>query len=191
MRTFDLHVTLQDIDPPVWRLVRVPDTLTLAGLHATIQAAFGWQDCHLHSFETERARYEPAAGRHHMDPALPEEGTTLADLAHAGVREWDYLYDFGDDWLHTIRIEETHEAEESDQVVPLVLAGERACPPEDCGGPYGYEALLETLADPEAEDHAESAAWAATRPDRPFDPEAFDIAATNVWMLTAVDPHLR
>lgn len=85
--------------------------------------------------------------------------------------KFTYLYDFGDDWYHTIKVMSTDYS-------PLLpdqdfgrYGGRRACPPEDCGGPWGYVRLLEILADPRHEEYEEMREW--TGDD--FDPEAFSL----------------
>ena len=93
---------------------------------------------------------------------------------------FSYEYDFGDSWIHEIRIEKALPADPAVHY-PRCLAGERACPPEDCGGPPGYEDLLAALQDPAHPRHEEIREWAGPS----FDPEAFDPAKVNriLWRL--------
>lgn len=170
-----LKIVLDHLAPAIWRRVVVNDDITFLQLHKVIQEAMGWEDCHLHEFELASPR--TFIGTRSPDdffgsdrPMLPERTTKLAD-ALAGRRKIRYWYDFGDDWWHTLRVEKRLPADPSAPPADL-LAGEFACPPEDCGGPGGYVDLLEIVADPAHPDHAELAGWLGE-----FDPQAFDLEA--------------
>lgn len=167
-----LKVTLRDIRPQIWRRIEVSSDVTLARLHRVLQAAFGWTDSHLHSFQVGKTEYGVP------DPEWPnetisEKTITLGALVEQGVKRFVYAYDFGDDWKHDILIERTGEPEPG-EAYPRCLAGKRACPPEDCGGPWGYEELLQTLSDPKHPDYDHMADWIGE-----LDPEEFDIVAVN------------
>ncbi|MEX2587450.1 MAG: plasmid pRiA4b ORF-3 family protein [Actinomycetota bacterium] len=166
---YQLRVTLREIEPPIWRRLQVPGTSTLAELHRVLQAAFGWWDYHLHEFEIAGNRYGTDDGEGWMDPLpLDERRVALGEL----VREGDaflYLYDFGDDWEHEIEVEKAL-APDPAQDYPVCLDGARARPPEDCGGPGGYERFLEAIGDPSNEEHESMLEWAAGS----FDPQYFD-----------------
>jgi len=166
---YRLAVTLQDTDPPIWRRVLVDGARTLDHLHEVLQAAFGWWNCHLYEFETASARYGIPNPDWDIGPPTRDARTTRIDAAVGAGAVFLYRYDFGDGWVHMVRVEEALPAG-SVARVPACLDGARACPPEDCGGPWGYGELLEILADPAHPEHAERVAWL----DRPFDPEAFD-----------------
>lgn len=166
---YRLAVTLGDTDPPVWRGVLVDGARTLDHLHEVLQAALGWWNCHLHEFEIGSHRYGiPDPDWDIGPPTRDGRRTRLDAVAHAGD-EFRYRYDFGDGWVHTVRVEEVLPAAAVVRV-PACIEGRRACPPEDCGGPWGYRELLEILADPAHPEHADRAAWLG----RPLDPEAFD-----------------
>jgi hypothetical protein len=172
-----LKITLRDIRPPIWRRVRVPDDTSLRKLHQVIQVAMGWEDAHLHEFEIGGQRYGepsdddgwPGAGR-----TYSENNVKLASLVDQGVTRFRYLYDFGDGWDHQVSIEKIQPLD-PDQQHPSLIGGKRAGPPEDCGGPYGYLRLLEVLADPNDEEHAELTEWVGGG----FDPERLDLQAIN------------
>lgn len=171
-----LKITLDEVEPPVWRRIVVRDDLTFLQLHKIIQAAMGWQDYHLHQFELASPRLFIGT-RSHDDPffgdsprMLPERGTRLAEVLEK-KRKFRYWYDFGDDWWHTIVIE-TRLPDEPDLPAADLLAGERACPPEDCGGPWGYAGTLEAAADTSHPDHEGLREWLGD-----FDPAAFDLEA--------------
>jgi hypothetical protein len=168
---FQFKITLLDIKPAIWRRIQVPDC-TLDVLHLYIQAAFGWWNYHLHQFEIDGVRYGPP-DPDGMDFGLEmedESEAVLSALLPATKRKarWIYKYDFGDGWRHEVLFEGFPPAEPKLKY-PLCLEGARACPPEDCGGPWGYGDYLAALADPEHEQHAELLEWRG-----PFDAEAFD-----------------
>ncbi len=168
--TYQLKITLLGTRPPVWRRIRVPASLSLAGLHSVIQVAFGWTDSHLHEFGIDGERY--GDGEDNID----ESGVKL-EQALDGVEKFDYTYDFGDDWAHEILVEKAEPGER--QVV--CLAGKRNGPPEDCGGAYGYTEVLKVLAGPKGPRYKETVEWLGSD----FDPEAFSIAAINRFLGSA------
>jgi hypothetical protein len=171
-----LKVTLRDVRPPVWRRLAVPSTVILGALSPLLEAAMGWEGYHLHLFEIDGRRYgspDPdweTAGfderRFHLDQVLPAVGSRM---------RWDY--DFGDGWEHDVVVEAIG-LPESGVTYPRCLGGRRACPPEDCGGPWGYAELLRALADPGDPEHAELAAWAPPG----FDPAHFDAVEVTLAM---------
>lgn len=171
-RVYQLKVTLLDTKPSIWRRVLVDGSSTLDHLHEVIQAAFGWWNYHLHEFEVGRDRYGiPDPDEDWGGPPRDERRTRLDTIVAEGS-SFRYTYDFGDSWDHRVVVEKvlsTHSA----AAVPACIDGRRACPPEDCGGTWGYRELLEILADPAHPDHGERREWLG----RPFDPEAFDPAA--------------
>jgi Plasmid pRiA4b ORF-3-like protein len=181
-QAIQLSVTLRDIEPPIWRRLVAPASLTLHELHAVIQTAMGWEDYHLHLFEVDRVLYgdvEEMEGR----PFGDEDTFTVGQAAEA-VDGFGYEYDFGDSWAHDVRIEQ-HIASVGTGT-PHLVGGARACPPEDCGGPWGYDHLLGVLADPAHEEHEHLLGWVGGC----FDPEAFDLAETNT-RLELYDRHTR
>lgn len=140
---YQLKVSLRRISPMIWRRLLVPEEMTLYALHRTIQIAFGWEDYHLHGFKLHGRHYGTTwTGERHRDAAGRE--VTLADLqlrVHQRIR---YEYDFGDLWEHEIRVEAKLERE-GGKVYPVCIAGARAGPPEDIGGPPGYMALVDRI----------------------------------------------
>jgi hypothetical protein len=158
-------------EPPIWRRLLVPSAMTLGDLHQAIQAAMGWHDGHLHAFDIDGRQY---GDQHTVDDVADENRLTLNGLLKSGVARFAYTYDFGDNWEHTVAIEKTQPAADGD-AYPLCVAGKRNCPPEDCGGPWGYQHLLEVLADPTNPDYAEQSDWVGEE----FSPDAFDIDTAN------------
>ena len=168
---WQLKITLRDVKPPVWRRIQVPASITLAKLHLVVQAAMGWENYHLYSFSAGGTKYgEP-------DPELQLRSARSARLnavAPGPRAKLQYTYDFGDSWEHDIVVEKAL-ASEPGVHYPMCVAAKRACPPEDCGGAWGYEELLDILGDPEHEEYEERLEWAGGT----FDPEAFDLDAAN------------
>lgn len=155
-----LSVDLRGVEPTVRRRFEIPADMTLADLHEVLQIAFQWDDDHLHSFKVGDTRYGPPAVREDGfgPPVRAEEGIKLGTLWRRGCQRLQYLYDFGDDWLHNIRILRVR-APDPAKPVPALLHAQGRTPPEDCGGPFGYMALQEILADPAHPNHAEYAEW--------------------------------
>jgi hypothetical protein len=177
---FQFKITLVGIQPPVWRRIQVADC-TLDKLHEHIQTAMGWTNSHLHQFMINGERYG--------DPALLDDefgdfeciDSTVTRLSAVfptdGKRfRFMYEYDFGDGWEHEILFEGCPPLEQGKKY-PLCVEGERACPPEDVGGVWGYAEFLEAMADPKHERHDELSQWAG-----PFDSEIFDPADTTKAM---------
>jgi hypothetical protein len=175
-----LTVTLLGTEPPVWRRLEVPSSLTLDRLHEILVTAMGWLDYHLHAFEIDGRRYGVPDDSFDFDDTLPEEEIVLADLVGIGVDRFIYEYDFGDGWQHEIVIESVGESI-SGVSYPRCTAGERACPPEDCGGIPGFAEFVEVMADPRHPEHEAMSAWYGGE----FDPAAFsaEVASSLLRML--------
>lgn len=171
-RLFQFKVTLRGISPPIWRQIQVWEDYTLAQLHRVLQVVMGWENYHLYEFHVGSRLYgppDPEFGRKIIDakririPALlPSVGT-----------HFEYVYDLGDYWQHDLLVEGNPQPTPGVNY-PRCIAGERSCPPEDVGGPRGYEDYLEALADPDHKQHEEMMAWRG-----PFDPVAFSIEQVN------------
>jgi hypothetical protein len=135
----------------------------------------GWEHAHLHVFTVDKTRYygfteEPGDRR--------DDEVVLSELAKRPGRKFEYEYDFGDSWQHDLVVEKFLEAEQ-DVVYPSCVAGEGACPPEDCGGIGGYFHLRDVLADPEDQEHEDMLDWLGLVEPEDFDPAAFDLAEVN------------
>lgn len=168
-----LKITLRDFEPKIWRTVAVPSDFTLGDLHHVIQFAMGWEHAHMHDFRVGKVTY--------VDPMMPvdasdqdEEQVTLAEVVPRARRKFRYTYDFGDSWEHDVQVEAIGPPEPGVRY-PIILDGERACPPEDCGGVWGYASLLEVLSDPNNPDYEEMREWV----EEPIDPEKFDVKKAN------------
>jgi hypothetical protein len=168
-----LRIELLHIQPLIWRRLLVPASITLPDLHLAIQGAMGWTDSHLHQFEIDGKSYREPDPYGEIE-IIPEKGKKLSAVLGKEVSEFVYQYDYGDDWQHRVVVEQTQKAHPA-WLGPLCTAGERACPPEDVGGIYGYQAFLEAIADPQHEEHVHLLRWAGGI----FDPEGFDINSAN------------
>lgn len=172
-----LKVTLRNTKPPIWRRILMPGSMTLGDLHLAIQIAMGWYDSHLHDFDVDGQRYgDPST----TDDVVNERRLTLNALVKSNVTRFAYTYDFGDNWEHAILIEKAPPIGAA-TAYPACIAGKRACPPEDCGGTWGYTELLEILADPAHPQHEEQLEWL----DNAFEPEAFSVATADAALATA------
>lgn len=175
-RIYLLRVTVQDIKPAIWREVEVPSNMTLSGLHGVMQALMGWHNAHLWAFESNGQRFvlaDPEAVAP-LQPAVDPDHVTLGALLAGKAPGLRYNYDFGDDWWLKIKVVSV-EAPQPKVRYPRCLAGARAGPPEDCGGPPGFEELLAARKRPRSKQAKELLAWAG--PD--WDPEKFDLTLTN------------
>lgn len=189
----ELHIELLGTNPGVWRRVLVPKTITLAELHAVIQAAFGWNDSHLHEFMTGLGeRYGIPDPEYDAPGSIKSESTPLT-MALGKTTTLHYLYDFGDDWEHRIRVKETLLAlEEQALVLPACTGGACATPPDDCGGVLGYAEFVRAMANRHHRKHEEMAEWIGT--DK-WNAKAFDIGKVNARLskikLQVEDNRLR
>lgn len=177
-RTAAVHqikVTLKGFRPPIWRRLQVPSDIRLSDLHDVIQVAMGWTNSHLHQFYDGESYYGVPTGDAFDDLEMQNEARYhLNQLAPEPKDKLVYEYDFGDSWTHEILVEKVLPVDPA-ATYPVCLTGRRACPPEDCGGVWGYAELLEALADPEHPEHEEMTDWVGGE----FDPEHFDLGVTN------------
>jgi len=169
---YQLKIALDYIHPPIWRRVQVDDC-SLDHLHLIIQVCMGWEDCHMHAFDVKGVQYGDSERLGELE-CRDARDTMLSDLVEQGCDTFQYEYDFGDSWEHTVTIEKTLNPGANIRY-PRCLEGKRACPPEDCGGPYRYPYLLDCLEDETDEEHEELLEWVGDT----FDPEYFDLDATN------------
>lgn len=169
-----LRISLNDIEPEIWRMVEMPVAGSLKMLHDVIQTAMGWEDYHLWHFQAGDRRYGMP------NPDWPDRNVAaarnvkLGTLIDRDVRQLIYTYDMGDSWRHTVVVE-TVEPGEHDTQYPRFVAGERRCPPEDVGGSPGFELFLEAMSDPAHGEHQQLRQWYGG----PFDPDDIDKLATK------------
>ena len=178
-----LRIELLEVSPLVWRRVLVPDLWTLASLHQYLQWVMGWTDSHTHEFEVGDGLVAPdwwiqEAGSDEEVSRYRDERRVYIDAVASELgmhREFEYRYDMGDGWEHRIVIESLPTSMLSDLRLPVCVAGENACPPEDVGGPHGYTLFLEILADRQHEQHQDMMRWIGGV----FDPKGFDLNRIN------------
>ena len=178
---YQLKVTLKGIRPPIWRRLLVASDTSLDELHEIIQIAMGWDDCHLHEFGVDGLRFGPNGDPNllGLDGPEPETFTPLDVITNGPGSKFSYTYDFGDGWEHTILIEkELPLTPESSY--PRCIKGKRACPPEDCGGTWGYQHLLEVLSDPSHPDYGDLIHGVPSD----LAPETLDLMVTNTRLAT-------
>ena len=192
---YQFHVSLADIQPKIWRRIQVPQKATFWDLHVAIQNAMGWSNSHSHEFRVDDPKTgdEVRIGVPDVEdprevPTLPGWEVPLAqylDGAHPLAR---YVYDFGDEWQHDILLEGLEPGERGVHY-PHCVDGERACPPEDCGGPSGYEEVVNAILDPDDEQHASTLEWVGADYDPSlFEPENVRFEdARQRWRVTFED----
>src|SRR5690349_5823888 len=154
MRTTRLRITMREVDPAVVRVIDLPAEVTLGELHELFQAALGWTNSHLHQFTADGVRYGVPDPDWDDLQVQDEAAVRLRDLP----TRFAYLYDFGDGWEHDVEV--LGRGAET----PGCVEGTGGCPPEDCGGPPGYEHLRAVLADPGHEEHDQLRKWAGELP---------------------------
>jgi hypothetical protein len=170
---YQLKITLRGSKPPIWRRLLVSDSITLYKLHLIIQAAMGWTDSHLHHFFIE-GEYYGIPSPEDWEPVIDERRNHLNQVTSSENYKFIYEYDFGDSWEHEIFVEKIQRPEPGVKY-PICIKGKRACPPEDIGGVWGYEELLEILSDPNNDEYDSYIEWVGSE----FDPEEFDIEEIN------------
>jgi len=179
-----LRVELHEVTPLVWRRVLVSNQWTLASLHGYLQWVMGWTDSHAHEFEIGEGTVAPdwwidevgldTDTSKYRDERRVSVAAVVSQLGSRG--EFEYRYDMGDGWRHRIVIESPPAlATDTDLALPVCLSGENACPPEDVGGPPGYELFLQILGDREHEQHEDMVRWIGGV----FDPKGFDLNRIN------------
>jgi pRiA4b ORF-3-like protein len=177
---YRVRVDLDGAKPPIWRRLNIASELHLGEVHAVLQAAFDWYGGHLHEFSTGRwpdgERFVDDFMVEDGDDGVPEDDVRLDEVLAEPGDKLSYWYDFGDDWRHTITLEAV-EPRPDGAPRATVLTGRRAAPPDDCGGIWGYEALLDALADPRHPEHEEMTSWFEEALGRSgnFDPAYLDV----------------
>jgi hypothetical protein len=170
-----LRIELKGSDPPIWRVIEVPTSITLKVLHDIVQAAMGWLDYHLWEMVINGQTYGlPMEEDWGTAPRKVASRTRLRDLLTPGTIVIDYTYDFGDNWEHDLILSNVRAGDPA-TAYPRFIEGERDCPPEDCGGIPGFYEMLEARADPRHPDHAEIAEWLDG-----YDPDELNVFSIQV-----------
>jgi hypothetical protein len=171
---YQLKITLTAIEPPIWRRIRVPSTIALCCLHDALQAVLGWNDSHLHRWEKDGLYWG-------VPEHYEEDGIEVIDESKVPVRRvlraegetMVYVYDLGDNWRHQVVLEKILPSDAPTK--PVCIAGRRQCPPEDVGGPSGYQEFLEVIFEPGHAEFSHSRGWAGGK----FHAEDFDVKGVN------------
>lgn len=192
-----LRVELERVQPVVWRSIEIPSDIRLDEFHMILQGALGWQHCHLHSFSDGSGQYKSFVADYEIavadevDTLLPQQDYRVDQLLQQPGDRLAYAYDYGDGWMHEVVVEEVLD---QPPAVPRVIAGEHACPPEDCGGPEratefaawarsGFSADT-TLAD-DAEEREMLRAWLGE-----WSPDSFTLDSANEDLAFMLRHHM-
>jgi len=171
---YQLKITLKGVRPPIWRRFLVLSNIKLDEFHEILQVIMGWTDSHLHGFVLGNTVYSLPDPDFELDGAKDESKAKLSSLLKQEGDKLRYDYDFGDNWEHDVVLEKILPFT-PEQPLPFCLKGKRACPPEDCGGIWGYQDLLQIINDPEHEEYDDLMEWLPPG----FAPEAFSAAEIN------------
>ena len=177
VQIYQIKISLMVLKPLIWRRVLVPSNFSFHEFHLSIQDAMGWENDHLYGFKIPTKGKVAAKASYFRTPGVIIDDSTEIDpelilvekFFNTPKQEILYMYDFGDDWLHKIVLEEILEPV-SKQKYPICIEGEKACPPEDCGGIYGYANLLNVIKNPDDPEYEDMVDWLG----EDFDPEDFD-----------------
>lgn len=169
---YEVRIKLANIAPQIMRDVIVDSAMPLGDFHKVIQTVMGWTNSHLHQFRVGDLIYaEP--DEESLIESIDYRDISLDAVLNSANKEIIYDYDFGDGWEHVISLKKIPAV--VPEKVPVCTAGKRCCPPEDCGGPYGYKSLLKILSNPGHKEYREMRQWIGKK----FDPEYFDMEAVN------------
>lgn len=176
-KLYQIKIQLAEITPAIWRRIVIPSDMLLSDLHKVIQTTMGWTNSHLHQFEKDDTFYLPRMKDDYSWDDMNNVDYKRRKVSGLLKRENDeiiYEYDFGDSWRHIVLLEKITDNTRG-RKTPVCLDGERNCPPEDCGGPWGYEHLLEVIKDPSNEEYEDMIEWVGEA----FDPESFSLTDVN------------
>lgn len=169
---YQIQVVLSGTKPRIWRRLLVYSDTLLIDLHRIIQTSMGWTNSHLHLFNDGMTDYSPR--EFEVEESKNSRTVKLKTILKQEKSKILYEYDFGDGWCHDIILEKIIVEEEIGQI-PMCIKGKRNCPPEDCGGTWGYQDLLHTISNPKHEDYESMIEWLGGE----FDPDYFDMDQTN------------
>ena len=166
-----LKVTLNGSKPSIWRRLLIEKDMTFEDLHYIIQDAMGWENCHLYDF---RDKNTTIGENDYGDDSIDSSEITLGEHFTKLKQKMTYTYDYGDSWDHEILVEKFLD-EEKDIDYPMCIKGQNSCPPEDCGGIWGFYNMLEIIKDKKHPEREEMLEWLG----EDYDPEHFDLEETN------------
>ncbi len=175
---YQIKITLLDTEPPIWRRMLVPASIKLSDFHRVIQIAMGWEDAHLHAFQSVgKERYgipDPDIPQSNPNDCIDDTTILLSELLGKVGDKAEYIYDFGDWWKHGLELEKVVGAEPA-TFYPICIEGQRSCPPEDSGGIFGYQEMLKAIGNKRHKDHKQWVQWIGPG----LDPEAFSLDKVN------------
>ena len=179
---------LLEIEPIIWRRVQVPSKYSFWNLHVAIQDSMGWLDYHLHAFRVRMPHKRKIVeigipmDEYLDEPVLPGWEISITDYFTEPGKSAPYEYDFGDRWEHNILLEGIL-LKEKGMKYPKCIAGERSCPPEDCGGVPGYYELLEILKNPKHPEYDDHIGWLKGHAKNyyPYEPDQFNPDKVEFW----------
>ena len=174
---YQLKITLKDVKPPIWRRIEISSDTKLDKSALIILEAMGWYNSHLHQFIVGQTFYSLPDPDGYME-TLDERKYTLAQILPAEKSKCFFEYDFGDGWNHELLVEKIFQPEPKLKY-PRCTAGKMACPPEDCGGVWGYMDMVEILKDPEHDEHDTYVEWLGLESGEDFDPKEFSVEEVN------------
>jgi hypothetical protein len=174
-RILQLKISLVGLKPMIWRRLLVEDSISFYKLHNIIQKAMGWENYHLFEFDQGSLSIGIPEGGDYSSEIKDSKKIKLSHVFTEEKQILNYIYDFGDSWKHKILVEKIL-VKDHLQKYPLCIDGNRSCPPEDCGGVWGYEEMLEIKSDKSHPEYEEKIVeWLG----EDFDPEKFDIEEVN------------
>jgi len=176
-KIYQIQIALKDFKPKIWRRLLIPSDLLLSDFHKIIQVSMGWTNSHLHQFVKNRNYYTVRFPDDHFWDEMDNvdyKFMIISDLLKKEKERITYEYDFGDSWHHQIILEKILPVSETINY-PVCIKGKMNCPPEDVGGVWGYDSMLEILKQPDHEEYESFIEWLGGE----FDPEHFDIEEVN------------
>lgn len=174
-QVFQLKITMVETKPIIWRRILVDSDTLLVDLHKIIQTTIGWSNAHLHIFNDGKNDYAPIELE--VDNSLDSNKVNLNKIFKKVEQSILYEYDFGDSWSHEVYLEKIIETEEEMQL-PTCLDGARKCPPEDCGGVWGFKDFLKIISNPKDPQYKEMKEWLGGE----YDPNYFKLEEINAQL---------
>lgn len=169
-----LRISLNRTSPEIWRRILVQSSVKFFDLHHIIQISMGWKNSHLFEFQVGDYRIGYIDPNEAFEDIADASGVPLDLLFEKEGLQFTYIYDFGDNWQHSVEVEKILAKEEA-RVYPFCAEGQLACPPEDIGGIHGFYESLKILKDQKHTEHESVKRWLG----RAYDPEKFNIGKVN------------